>query len=258
MDLTAYIRKRLESRRILMMTHVIAGYPSLQSNWEMLAIMESVGVDVVELQMPFSEPIADGPTFVSANQIALEKGLVLDDYFDLMQRASKAFSFPQLMMGYYNTAYQLGHREFCNRLRAAGGVGYILPDLPYEEYDDLWELSEENELSPILLMTPTNTLERLAAIGERVKGFVYAVARKGVTGRKTELGDQPDNFLKNCRRVTESPLALGFGLQTGDDLRELQGKVEMAVVGSALLETWEAEGADGFRAFLQDLSAGCR
>ena len=184
MDLTNYIRRELESKKILLMTHVIVGYPSLEANWRMLEIMGAAGVDLVELQMPFSEPIADGPTFARANQLALEHGIQFEQYFSLLQRATGTFPFPHLMMGYYNSAFRMGHQSFCERLRQCGAAGFILPDLPIEEYQDLNDYSNQCDLTPILLMTPTNSQARLREIGQSAKGFVYAVARRGVTGER--------------------------------------------------------------------------
>ena len=245
-----------DDRAILLTTHLVVGFPSLEANWRMLEIMQEVEVDLVELQMPFSEPVADGPTFVRANQLALEAGLSVDEYFDFMSRATASFSFPHLMMGYYNTAYKLGHEVFCERLRAADAAGFILPDLPFEEYGDLFDLSRDNGLSPILLMTPTNRKERLAAIGERASGFVYAVARKGVTGKKTELEQGLYRFVERCREATRLPLAVGFGLRQREDVELLHGSVDIAIVGSALLDAWERGGEDAYRRLLTELASG--
>lgn len=258
MNLEEYIRSELDrpDRSILLMAHLIVGYPSVDANWRMLEIMAEVGVDLVELQMPFSEPVADGPTFVRANQLALEAGLSVDDYFTFMAKATANFPFPHLMMGYYNTAYKLGHTTFCNRLRAAGAVGFILPDLPCDEYGDLFDVSSDCELSPIMLMTPTNTQDRLQQIAQQASGFVYTVARKGVTGKKTELENDLFQFVGRCRAVTELPLAVGFGLRRGDDVRNLHDRVEVAIVGSALLEVWEGRGEDHYRDFLLELAVG--
>jgi tryptophan synthase alpha chain len=253
-SLQEYIRGGLKDKKILLMTHVIAGYPSLQANWRMLEIMAEVGVDMVELQMPFSEPVADGPTFALANQKALERGISLDQYFDLMQRSTARFDFPHLMMGYYNVVFRLGHQAFCRRLKGAGGAGYILPDLPIEEYGDLVKLSDEHQLEPVMLMTPTNTTARLQAIGLQARGLVYGVARKGVTGSRTDIQQQLYELIERWRQATPLPLALGFGLRQGEDLRRLQGKVEMGIVGSALLDTWEKHGETGYRALLEDLA----
>lgn len=256
MNLNAYIHQRLQSRKILVMTHVIAGFPSLEANWQMLELMDEAGVDLVELQMPFSEPVADGPIFARANQQALAQGLKLEQYFALMEKAAGTFSFPLLMVGYYNTVFRLGHAAFCDALRARGGVGFILPDLPVEEYGDLFDHSARCELSPVMLMAPTNDDARLAHLGRHAKGLVYTVARKGVTGSKTELEGEVYDFIARCRQATDQPLGLGFGLRQGKDVRQLQGKVEVAIVGSALLESWERDGREGYRKLLQELVAG--
>ena len=256
MNLQTHIEERLTRRKVLLMTHLIAGFPSLEANWRMLEIMAEVGVDLVELQMPFSEPVADGPVFARANQQALASGLTLDQYFDLMQRSTAAFPLPHLMMGYYNTAFRLGHGPFCRRLAASGACGFILPDLPVEEYGDLGAAGAECEQAPILLMTPTNTDQRLQQIGAQAKGFIYAVARKGVTGRQTDLDDELYRFIARCRAATDLPLGVGFGLRSGEDLRQLQGQAEIGIVGSVLLEVWERAGEAGYAALLRDLAAG--
>jgi len=255
-NLQSYINERLQERKILLMTHLIAGFPSLEANWRMLEIMGQVGVDLVELQMPFSEPVADGPTFARANQAALERGLKLEQYFDLMRRSTAKFDFPHLMMGYYNTAFRLGHETYCRKLVDSGAVGFILPDLPIEEGEELFALGHENELHAIQLMTPTNTDERLQKIGQHACGFVYVVARRGVTGSRTDIDQGLYGLIERCRRATEVPLAVGFGLSCGADLRNLQGKVEIGIVGSELLRVWEEEGEEAYAALLKDLAQG--
>ena len=254
--LEAHVRERLAvgDRRILLMTHLIVGYPSLEANRAMLRRMAAHGVDLVELQMPFSEPVADGPTFVRANQEALSRGLTLEAYFDFFHEAGELAAFPRLFMGYYNTVFRAGHSEFCRRLQGAGGSGFILPDLPYEEYGDLFDLGARHRLDPVLLMTPTNTEDRLSELGRRARGFVYAVARKGVTGRRTELRDELYRFLDACRAATDLPLALGFGLRGGEDLRALHGRVEIGIVGSALLTAWEEGGETRYDRLLGELA----
>ncbi|MEE2659141.1 MAG: tryptophan synthase subunit alpha [Candidatus Latescibacterota bacterium] len=254
--LETYVRERLAGNRgILLMTHLVVGYPSLEANRRMLEIMADADVDLVELQMPFSEPIADGPIFVRANQAALESGITVDEYFEFFDDARSICAFPRLMMGYYNPVFCLGHKLFCRRLADAGGMGFILPDLPHEEYDGLFELADDNCLAPILLMTPTNSTEHLRAIGGNARGFVYAVARKGVTGCRTEMEEQLFRFIDACRHATGLPLALGFGLRSGDDLTALRERVDIGIVGSALLEVWEQGGESAYTGLLTELAA---
>jgi len=258
MNLNQYIENRFslnsdnktsskKGHKILLMTHLIAGYPSLEDNWKMLSVMGEADIDLVEIQMPFSEPTADGPLFVKANQEALRKGICWESYFDLMKRASEKFNFPILMMGYYNTVFTMGTENFCKNISKNGGKGFIIPDLPVEEFGELFHYSHFHELDPIMLCTPTNTDERLKLICSKGRGFIYCVARKGVTGINTKLGRAEEKFFQKCKRFSDLPIAVGFGLSTPDDLKKLQGKAEIAIIGSALLKTWEEKGEHGYR-----------
>lgn len=135
MGLQHFIAERKQSKDILVMAHVVCGYPSFEENLQELEIMAEAGVDLVELQFPFSEPSADGPLFVHANEQSLKSGTTVEQCFEFMQLVSARFPFKVLMMGYYNTAFKMGEAAFVKRVKDAGGVGYILPDLPIEESD---------------------------------------------------------------------------------------------------------------------------
>ncbi|MBM3224763.1 MAG: tryptophan synthase subunit alpha [Candidatus Tectomicrobia bacterium] len=254
-SLETYLRQRLQRKKLLLMTHAVVGYPSLDANMAMLEAMQRAEVDVVELQLPFSEPIADGPIFVRANQHALEAGMNWEQYFRFMQRASAAFDLKILMMGYYNSVLQMGHADFCATLAEHGGSGFIVADLPPEEATDLLQHAEAHHLAPIVLMTPTNSPARLQAIARYARGFVYCVARRGVTGKRTQLDESLEAFMARCRQATSLPLSLGFGLRTGDDLRRLHGLADMGTLGTVLLATWEQGGAVQYEQLLQDLRA---
>ena len=195
MNLEKYIWGKLKDKAICLMTHVIAGYPSFDDNLQALEIMAENDVDVVEIQMPFSEPIADGPVFVYANQESLKRGTTVNSYFDFMKQITSQFDFPVLMMGYYNTVFKMGEDKFIDRLKNSGGQGFIIPDLPLEEGESLFQKSKQQNISPILLTTPTTTVERLQKINEAGEGFIYVVARKGVTGRKTSFSKYFDLYL---------------------------------------------------------------
>ena len=253
--LETYIRQRLQRKKLLLMTHVVVGYPSLEVNMRMLEAMQRADVDLVELQLPFSEPIADGPVFVRANQRALEAGMNWERYFAFMQRAATSFDFKLLLMGYYNSVLQMGHDRFCACLDEHGGSGFIVADLPPEESGDLLQHADAHHLCPVVLMTPTNAMPRLQEIARHARGFVYCVARKGVTGKQTHLDDSLEAFIARCRRATPLPLALGFGLRTGADLRRLHGLADIGIVGTVLLATWEQGGAEQYEILLQDLRA---
>ena len=237
------------------MAHVVCGYPSFEANMQALEIMADACVDLVELQFPFSEPSADGPLFVKANEQSLKSGTTVDQCFKFMKQASERFPFKILMMGYYNTAFIMGEDVFVKRLKDAGGVGYILPDLPVEESANLHRLSEEAGIEPIILMTPTSSDKRLAQLGASSRGMVYVVARRGVTGSKTNMGDDVIALIKRCRQHTTVPLGVGFGISSKADLDVLRGSADLAIVGTAALKIWEASGASGLKIFFKDLMA---
>jgi tryptophan synthase alpha chain len=250
-----HIRHRLQRKRLLLMTHAIAGYPSFEANMVMLEAMQRADVDLVELQLPFSEPIADGPVFVHANQCALEAGVAWDNYFAFMRRATAAFDFKILMMGYYNSVLQMGHERFCACLAEHGGEGFIVADLPPQEADDLHQYAAAYRQAPIVMMTPVNSEPRLREIAAKANGFVYCVARRGVTGRHTQVDESLEAFIARCRSATSLPLALGFGLRTRQDLRQAEGLVDIGIIGTALLAAWEQGGAERYSALLQELAS---
>ena len=158
-------------------------------------------------------------------------------------------------MGYYNTVFKMGEELFVQRLREAGGVGYILPDLPVEESANLHQLSADAGIEPIILMTPTSSDKRLAQLGAASRGMVYAVARKGVTGSKTNMGDDVIALIDRCRQHTNVPIGVGFGITSKADMDFLRGSADLAIVGTAALQTWEDSGAEGLKAFFADLLA---
>lgn len=255
MGLQSFIAERKKEKDLLVMAHVVCGYPSFEDNLKELEIMADAGVDIVELQFPFSEPSADGPLFVHANEQSLKSGTTVDQCFELMAEVSARFPFKVLMMGYYNTAFKMGEEVFIQRLKAAGGVGFILPDLPIEEAANLHALADKAGVEPIILMTPTSSDKRLAQLGSASRGMVYTVARKGVTGSKTNMGDDVVALIKRCREHTDVPIGVGFGISSKQDMDFLRGHADMAIIGTAALKIWEQSGAEGLRAFFKEMMA---
>jgi len=258
MSLNEYLSSRKEERaasgrKSMIMTHVVCGYPSFEDNWKELQIMQEFGIDLVELQFPFSEPSADGPLFVKANQAAIESGVHVDDCFAFMQKVTAEFSFKVIMMGYYNTVFKTGHQSFLKRLKDAGAYGFILPDLPIEEAGELHEIAKQLDLSPIVLMTPTNSDQRLTELAKCADGFIYTVARKGVTGSNTDMNKEVENFIARCRQYTDLPLAVGFGVSNADDVAFIGKNADIAVIGTAALKAWESGGETALRAFFEQL-----
>ncbi len=258
MSLNNYLDERKNvmansERPAMIMTHVVCGYPSFEANWKALEIMDSFGIDLVELQFPFSEPSADGPLFVKANQEAISNGVHVDDCFEFMAKVTTQFSFKVVMMGYYNTVFKTGHAAFLQRLKSAGALGFILPDLPVEEAGELHAIAKQLDLAPIVLMTPTNTDARLAQLAKCADGFIYTVARKGVTGSNTNMNEEVSSFIKRCKVFTDLPLAIGFGVSNAEDISFIGEHADIAVIGTAALKSWETNGEKGLHDFFSGL-----
>ncbi|TPV93750.1 MAG: tryptophan synthase subunit alpha [Myxococcales bacterium FL481] len=250
--LTEYIRRRREHHDILLMTHIVLGYPKFDDSLRMIEAMVENGVDLMELQIPFSEPMADGPVILRANQAALMSGSTVDRCLAMSEAVARRFDIPFVFMTYFNVVYARGGRQFAEQARAAGIRGAIIPDLPHEEGDDLLAHMREIGVDPILLFSPTTSDARMRAIAQRASGFVYCVARKGVTGAATDF-EALDTYLARCRAATDLPLALGFGVKDRRDVAEIIGKVDVAVVGSQTIRVLDERGVGAVGAFVASL-----
>jgi len=254
MKLHDELQGRRKNKKILLMTHLVLGYPSFDTNREVIKQMAENGVDCIELQIPFSEPMADGPVILKANQDALANGVTVEDCFSFA--AEMVTAFPDvnfLFMTYYNIVFRYGEQDFLQRTAAIGMKGTILPDLPPEEGESYLAVSRECNLAPITFFTPTSTDERMQEVAAVGEGFVYVVARRGVTGEHTEMDDNLTEYLLRCRQATDLPLAVGFGIACRDDVAMLEGKADMAVVGSATIRLVDEQGAQAVGAYIGGL-----
>ncbi len=251
--LETYLRSRLAEKKILLMTHIVIGYPTLEASLEIVRTMVEAGVDLMELQIPFSEPIADGPVILKANQAALANGVTVDQCLDFGSRVARQFSIPFLYMTYYNIMFKHGVDRFVEGMQAAGLQGAIVPDLPPEEADDYLDAMSRNTISPIFIFSPTSTDARMNAIARVARGFVYCVARKGVTGDRTAFSQQIGDYLARCRAATRLPLALGFGVKDKADVDFLAGKADIAVIGSQTLRIIENHGVEAMGRFIRQV-----
>ena len=251
--LESHIRERLAEKKILLMTHIVIGYPSLKASLEIVETMVEAGVDLMELQIPFSEPIADGPVILKANQKALADGVTVAQCLEFGRTVAARFPIPFLYMTYTNILFKYGFDRFADHMQKAGVTGAIVPDLPPEEAADYLDAMTRTGRSPIFIFSPTTSDARLATIAEVAGGFVYCVARKGVTGDQTDFSRAIDDYLGRCRQATDLPLALGFGVKDRSDIRFLEGKVDIAVIGTQALRVVEAQGVEALGAFIRDL-----
>ena len=251
--LEARIRQARSQQDILLMTHIVVGYPSFEASLQIVDAMVDAGVDLMELQIPFSEPMADGPVILAANQKALAAGSTVARCFDFAATVTRKHSIPFLCMSYYNLLFRAGVASFVDRMQAAGLSGAIVPDLPPEEAGEYLPAMARAGLDPIFIFSPSTSDERLRHIAASARGFVYCVARKGVTGLHTTFSADLDAYLARCRTATKLPLALGFGVQDAADVACLRGKVDIAVVGSATLRLIDDKGVAVVGAFVRGL-----
>ncbi len=248
-----YIRQKTEERGILLMAHVVMGYPDLEKSFDLVKAIVSAGVDLMELQIPFSEPIADGPVILKANQSALTAGIRVDDCFKFACRVTETFDIPFLFMTYCNIIFKHGEERFFAESKEAGIRGTIVADMPPEEGKSYMAAAAAHGIDPIFILSPTTTPKRLAYLAGFGRGFFYCVARKGITGAKTTFSTELDEFLGRCREVTALPLALGFGVSHKKDVDFLKGKVEIAVVGSQALRVLNDKGVEAVGDFFHAL-----
>ncbi len=251
--LESYIRSRLAEKKILLMTHIVIGYPSMEKSMEIVRTMIEAGVDLMELQIPFSEPIADGPVILKANQRALAQGVKVADCLEFGRTVVDRFSIPFLYMTYYNILFKYGVDRFADHMKDAGVKGAIVPDLPPEEAGAYLDAMNRTSLSPIFIFSPETTERRMQTIAKVADGFVYCVARKGVTGDQTDFSRDLNDYLERCRKATGLPLALGFGVKDRSDIEFLTGKADIAVIGTQALRMVETGGIENLSVFLGDL-----
>ena len=254
MQLEPQIRMALTHRGdILLMSHLVLGYPSLDANREVIAAMVANGVDLIELQIPFSEPVADGPVILRANQSAIEQGIKVRQCLEFAAEMTATHQIPFLFMTYYNILFKYGVTEFIAEARKIGIKGCIVPDLPPEEGEEYLQAFHQHGLAPIQIFAPTSSDERMRLLAGHCRGFVYCVARRGVTGAKTSFDDGFHQYLARCRAATDLPLAIGFGIAAPEDVALLRGKAEIAVIGSATIRLIEEKGVAAVGPFIASL-----
>ncbi|HIJ78662.1 MAG: tryptophan synthase subunit alpha [Desulfobulbaceae bacterium] len=253
MLLNEKIKAARAKKDILLMTHLVIGYPSLDDNRKTIKQMVENGVDIIELQIPFSEPMADGPMIIKANQEAIAKGIKVRQCLDFAAEMTSTYDIPFLFMTYYNILYKYGVAEFLAKAKEIGITGFIVPDLPPEEGAEYLGLTHELGLFPIQIFAPTSSDGRMKTLAGHGGGFIYCVARRGVTGSRTNFDQSFDDYLARCRKATDLPLAVGFGISCKDDVDILTGKADIAVIGTATIKLVEEKGVEAVGSFIAGL-----
>jgi len=226
-----------------LVTYVTAGDPDLARTGGVLTALDRGGADVIEVGVPFSDPLADGPVIQRATERALAAGTTLSGVLDLVGEVRPSLGAPIVIFSYANPILRLGAERFGDRAREAGVDGVLVLDLPIEEADDFRNMLRVRGIDTILLLSPTTTDDRLRKAAALGSGFLYAISRLGVTGARDQIADGAREMVERIRRVSTLPVALGFGISKPEHVRAVGQWADAAVVGSALVSVMAQEGA---------------
>jgi len=236
------IRPIFENKgRKALIVYVTVGYPSVEATLEIVPALESSGCDIVELGIPFSDPLADGATIQRASYKALTQGVTPKLCFEVAQRLRQRVEMPLVFMTYYNPVLQFGLEEFCSKCAQVGVDGLIVPDLPPEEGEELEQLTQRHELDLIYLLAPTSTEERIDLVSGRSRGFIYLVSLTGVTGPRDTLPEELESFVTKVRERSQKPLCVGFGVSTPEQARRIAKVADGVIVGSRVIQLLEED-----------------
>lgn len=226
---------------------VTVGFPSVEATLEIVPAIVAAGVDMVELCVPFSDPLADGATIQRSSHAALQQGVTLQSCLDVAATLREQLpTTPLLFMGYFNPILKMGVEKFVEESERAGADGLIVPDLPPEEATVLLKACQARGIDVVFLASPTSTEERLEKVARSSSGFVYCVSLTGVTGARTQVGSGLPAFLARMREHTKLPLAVGFGISEAQHVRSVGEHAEAVIVASALVNAIEAGGRSGY------------
>ncbi|MEU9093043.1 tryptophan synthase subunit alpha [Streptomyces sp. NPDC048428] len=249
--------------RAALIAYLPAGFPTVDGAIEAVKAVAAGGADVVEVGLPHSDPVLDGPVIQTADDIALRGGVRIADVMRTVREAYDATGIPILVMTYWNPIDRYGVERFTAELAEAGGAGCILPDLPVQE-SALWrEHAGKHGLATVFVVAPSSKDERLATITEAGSGFVYAASLMGVTGTRVSVGEQAQDLVRRTRATTELPVCVGLGVSDADQAAEVAGFADGVIVGSAFVKRMldapdEAAGLAAVRSLAADLAEGVR
>jgi tryptophan synthase alpha chain len=228
-----------KTKRKALIPYVTVGYPSLEATLEVVPLLAQNGADIVELGIPFSDPLADGVTIQRSSYNALQNGVTTKLCLETAKRLREKVDIPLVFMTYYNPVFHYGLESFCQACAGAGIDGLIIPDLPPQEGTDLELVTKKQDLDLIYLLAPTSTGERIKLVGKRSRGFIYLVSVTGVTGARNRLPADLEAFVNRVRKTTRQPLCVGFGISTPQQAKQIATIADGVIVGSRIIQLME-------------------
>ncbi|MBR1693624.1 MAG: tryptophan synthase subunit alpha [Lachnospiraceae bacterium] len=218
-----------------------AGDPNLDKTYEYILQLEKAGAALIEIGIPFSDPIAEGPVIQAANVRALSAGCTTDKVFDMVGKVRQKTDIPLVFLTYLNPVFKYGYERFCARCKEAGIDGLIIPDMPFEEKGELKEIARKYDVDIISLIAPTSK-ERIETIAKDADGYIYVVSSMGVTGVRSEIKTNVKEIVSHIKAVTDVPVAIGFGINTRAQVQEFWQYADGVIVGSAIVKLIEKYG----------------
>jgi len=227
-----------EKKNDILSIYFTAGYPALEDTTEIIQALEKAGVDMIEIGMPFSDPLADGPVIQHSSEVALRNGMTLIKLFEQLEKSKISNQRSKILMGYLNPVLQFGVENFCKKARACGMSGVILPDLPVQEYlDDHKAIFDKYNLLNIFLITPQTSEERIRYIDEHSNGFIYMVSSSATTGAKAGIDNVQEDYFKRVKdMMLKNPLVIGFGISDNKSFVKACEYANGAIIGSAFIK----------------------
>jgi len=239
----------------LLSIYFTAGYPEPEDTVPILKKLQSSGVDMVEIGLPFSDPLADGPVIQRSSEAALKNGMTTTTLFDQLENIREKIDIPLLIMGYFNPILQYGVEKFCRKCSETGVDGLIIPDLPLEEYQLHYkEIFQQFDLLPVFLITPQTSEVRIREIDEASEGFIYMVSTAAVTGGTGGFGDtQKEYFTRVSKMALKNPLIVGFGIKDNESFKQATAVTNGAIIGSAFIKQLTDSGTSGISNFISSI-----
>ncbi len=249
------INKKLKEDKKLLSIYFTAGYPKLDDTVTVIQNLEESGVDMIEIGLPFSDPLADGPTIQASSTKALQNGMTSEILFDQLKDIRKTVTIPLIIMGYFNPMLQYGVEAFCKKCDEIGIDGLIIPDLPVDVYhEDYKAIFEKYNLINVLLITPQTSKERIQYIDSVSNGFIYMVSSASVTGSQSGFGDEQTNYFEKIAMMKlNNPQIVGFGISNNETFTQATQYSKGAIIGSAFIKHLTNKGIDKIDSFVKQI-----